>query len=67
MSGNTSCFYFLRMAFHDFKRQFDRVDVCHLDPESMAKPGKKKWVANYTHGRWQKGASAGGCRNFPGI
>ncbi|XP_072031112.1 calpain-9-like isoform X3 [Amphiura filiformis] len=53
------------MAFHDFKRHYDRVDVCHLDPESMSKPGKKKWVANYTHGRWQKGATAGGCRNFP--
>lgn len=53
------------MSFSDFKRQYDRVDVCHLDPESMSKPGKKKWVANYTHARWQKGATAGGCRNFP--
>lgn len=53
------------MEFRDFKRHFERVDICHLSAESMTGKGKKKWISICQDGRWQKGATAGGCRNFP--
>ena len=54
------------MEFRDFKRHFERVDMCHLGPESMTGKGKRKWEAVSQDGKWQRGASAGGCRNYPG-
>ncbi|XP_022086070.1 calpain-B-like isoform X2 [Acanthaster planci] len=55
------------MEYTDFIREYNRVDICHLDP-TKAPGGKrksKKWVTNEIDGRWQKHTSAGGCRNFP--
>uniref|UniRef100_UPI003981056B hypothetical protein n=1 Tax=Salmonella sp. s54395 TaxID=3159664 RepID=UPI003981056B len=50
----------------DFIQEFSRVDVCNLSPENMrGTRGNKKWIENIQPGRWQKGASAGGCRTFP--
>lgn len=54
------------MEFSDFKRNFERVDMCHLSAEAMTGKGKRKWQAIVNDGKWQKGATAGGCRNFPG-
>ncbi|PIK48449.1 putative calpain-9 isoform X1 [Apostichopus japonicus] len=54
------------MQYEDFIQEFTRVDVCNLSPASMrGTRGNKKWIENIQQGRWQKGASAGGCRNFP--
>ncbi|XP_072170100.1 calpain-9-like isoform X1 [Diadema setosum] len=56
------------MEFRDFKRHYDRVDMCHLGADTLTgKTGKrkKKWECSLHKGRWQRGASAGGCRNFP--
>lgn len=54
------------MQYEDFIREYDRVDVCNLSPESIrGARGNKKWIESIQSGQWQKGASAGGCRNFP--
>lgn len=59
--------FMYRMQYEDFIQEFTRVDVCNLSPASMrGTRGNKKWIENIQQGRWQKGASAGGCRNFPG-
>ncbi|XP_030855129.1 calpain-9-like isoform X2 [Strongylocentrotus purpuratus] len=62
VSGDDGEFW---MEFSDFKRNFERVDMCHLSAEAMTGKGKRKWQAIVNDGKWQKGATAGGCRNFP--
>jgi len=54
------------MSFDDFTRYFDKLEICHLGPDS-AKPGAgqaNNWEGRTEKGAWIRGSSAGGCRNF---
>lgn len=53
----------------DFLRTFTHIEVVHLDADTARDEptlnGKNPWTLRLYHGRWQKGVSAGGCRNNP--
>ncbi|CAH1262003.1 CAPN3 [Branchiostoma lanceolatum] len=57
------------MDFEDWRTNFTRLEICNLPPDAMQeddpKKKKMKWVTSLQEGKWQKGATAGGCRNFP--
>lgn len=48
----------------DFLRNFNRLEICLLTPDSTIDNTKKQWHLYKETGRWQSGVSAGGCRNF---
>lgn len=56
------------MSFQDFKKCFTILEICHLnrdllsDDESTAK--EKRWETSFFEGKWVKGNTAGGCRNY---
>uniref|UniRef100_UPI00398EA668 calpain-9 n=1 Tax=Pristiophorus japonicus TaxID=55135 RepID=UPI00398EA668 len=52
------------MAFDDFKRHYDKVEVCNLTPDSLDEDAVHKWEVTTFEGVWSKGCTAGGCRNF---
>ena len=54
-----------RMSFEDFSKEFTRLEVCMLSPDSAGDVDRKTWAMNLHQGSWQKKVSAGGCRNFP--
>lgn len=55
------------MPYTDFIKTFTHLEVVHLDSEtardepSMA--SKRVWSMRYYSGAWQRGVTAGGCRN----
>ena len=53
------------MSFDDFKKEFTRLEICMLSPDSAGDVDRKRWEASAQQGSWQKSVSAGGCRNFP--
>ena len=58
------------MPYMDFIKTFTHLEVVHLDSEtardepSMA--SKRVWSMRYYSGAWQRGVTAGGCRNNSG-
>ena len=55
------------MSFKDFTRNFQRLEICNLSPDSLDDgmlDGKKKWEMSMFEGAWIRGATAGGCRNY---
>ena len=54
-----------RMAFSDFAKHFQKLEICHLGPSELD-PGTKKWEATQQEGSWKKRICAGGCRNYLG-
>ncbi|XP_076040187.1 calpain C isoform X2 [Oratosquilla oratoria] len=57
------------MLYSDFVRTFSHLEVIHLDGEtSKDEPSlrhKTPWTSRVYQGAWQKGVTAGGCRNNP--
>lgn len=53
------------MSFEDFSKEFTRLEICMLSPDSAGDVDRKRWEAAIHQGSWQKAVSAGGCRNFP--
>ncbi|XP_054707542.1 calpain-C-like [Uloborus diversus] len=55
------------MTYHDFVKTFTSLEAVHLDTEtSKDEPtlrSKIPWHMKVWHGQWQRGVSAGGCRN----
>lgn len=55
------------MSFKDFVNYFDRLEICNLNPDSLADDeqttDKKKWEMSVFEGEWVRGVTAGGCRN----
>ncbi|XP_021002685.1 calpain-C isoform X2 [Parasteatoda tepidariorum] len=55
------------MTYQDFVKTFTCVEAVHLDAEtSKDEPtlrSKISWQMKVWHGQWQRGVSAGGCRN----
>ena len=58
------------MSYNDFLRTFTHIEAVHLDADTARDEpsliGKMPWVLRLYHGRWQKGVTAGGCRNNTG-
>lgn len=55
-----------RMSFSDFLRQFSRLEICNLSPDSLSSEEVHKWSLVLFNGRWTRGSTAGGCQNYPG-
>ncbi|NXL30537.1 CAN8 protein, partial [Glaucidium brasilianum] len=52
------------MAFSDFQRQFTRLDICNLTPDTLTRNEVKKWNLTLFNGQWRRGSTAGGCQNY---
>ncbi|XP_048452563.1 calpain-1 catalytic subunit-like [Rhincodon typus] len=53
------------MAFSEFLRQFSRLEICNLTPDTLEDEVMKKWNMAVFNGSWRRGSTAGGCRNHP--
>uniref|UniRef100_UPI00358DDE6F calpain-2 catalytic subunit-like n=1 Tax=Myxine glutinosa TaxID=7769 RepID=UPI00358DDE6F len=53
------------MSFDDWLRQYSRLEICNLTPDTLDDDGLKHWHSVTYPGSWVRGSSAGGCRNFP--
>ncbi|XP_062864072.1 calpain-3 [Trichomycterus rosablanca] len=53
------------MAFDDFKKNYTRLEICNLTPDALDDDKLHKWTVSVNEGRWVRGCSAGGCRNYP--
>ncbi|XP_048456114.1 calpain-3 [Rhincodon typus] len=53
------------MSFDDFKRNFTKLEICNLTPDALCDDKLHRWTVSINEGRWVKGCSAGGCRNYP--
>ncbi|CAB1413605.1 unnamed protein product [Pleuronectes platessa] len=52
------------MEFEDFKRNYDKVEICNMTPDSLTDDSKRHWEVSMFQGNWIRGSTAGGCRNF---
>lgn len=55
-----------RMSFSDFQRNFTKLEMCNLTPDTLQGDERHSWTVSVNQGRWVRGSSAGGCRNYPG-
>ncbi|XP_019713423.1 calpain-3b isoform X2 [Hippocampus comes] len=53
------------MSFDDFKRNYTKLEICNLTPDTLQRDERHSWNVSVHEGRWVRGSSAGGCRNFP--
>ncbi|XP_047429123.1 calpain-3b [Mugil cephalus] len=53
------------MSFDDFKKYFTKLEMCNLTPDTLQGDERQSWSVSVNEGRWVRGSSAGGCRNFP--
>ncbi|XP_075535997.1 calpain C [Dermacentor variabilis] len=55
------------MSYQDFMKTFTSLEVAHLDSETsrdeLSLRDKTPWQMKVWKGHWQKGVTAGGCRN----
>ncbi|NWV88099.1 CAN8 protein, partial [Machaerirhynchus nigripectus] len=52
------------MAFSDFQRQFSRLEICNLTPDTLSSNEINKWDLTLFSGQWRRGSTAGGCQNY---
>jgi len=54
------------MAFPDFTKEFNKMEICHLNVDAFNNDPskKKKWECSTENGAWTPRVTAGGCRNF---
>ncbi|XP_062973735.1 calpain-3 [Elgaria multicarinata webbii] len=55
------------ISFQDFLRFFTKLEICNLTPDTLEADKLHTWTVSVTEGRWVRGCTAGGCRNFPGT
>jgi len=51
------------ISFQDFSKNFTRVELCNLTPDSVEDQVQRHWHPQMFEGSWVRGCSAGGCRN----
>jgi len=52
------------MSFQDFAKNFSKLEICNLSPDSAAdNTAKKRFQMTAYEGCWKRGVNAGGCRN----
>jgi len=52
------------MEFNDFQRNYDKVEICNMTPDSLTDDTKRHWEVSLFEGSWIRGSTAGGCRNY---
>uniref|UniRef100_A0A672VBN5 Calpain 8 n=1 Tax=Strigops habroptila TaxID=2489341 RepID=A0A672VBN5_STRHB len=52
------------MAFSDFQRQFTRLEICNLTPDTLTSNEVNRWELTLFNGQWRRGSTAGGCQNY---
>ncbi|XP_054131482.1 calpain-3 isoform X3 [Melozone crissalis] len=53
------------ISFQDFMRHFTKLEICNLTPDALDVDKFQTWTVSVNEGRWVRGCSAGGCRNYP--
>ncbi|KAL7888430.1 hypothetical protein AOLI_G00034040 [Acnodon oligacanthus] len=53
------------MGFEMFQQTFTKLEICNLTPDALQDDQMLKWTVSVMEGRWVRGCSAGGCRNYP--
>jgi len=53
------------MSNDDYTKNFTKLEICMLSPDSAGDSTAKKWAMEIHQGSWQSHVTAGGCRNFP--
>ncbi|KAF1654958.1 Calpain-3, partial [Aptenodytes patagonicus] len=53
------------ISFEDFMRHFTKLEICNLTPDTLEADKLQTWTVSVSEGRWVRGCSAGGCRNYP--
>jgi len=56
------------MSYQDFVKNYQKLEICNLGPDSLMeqKSAKKCWAMTVDDGCWKKRVNAGGCRNYLG-
>uniref|UniRef100_A0A8C4WWS1 Calpain-3 n=1 Tax=Eptatretus burgeri TaxID=7764 RepID=A0A8C4WWS1_EPTBU len=54
------------MSFADFMKNFSKLEVCHLSPDTLSlEDDPCTWTVTAHEGRWLRGCTAGGCCIYP--
>ncbi|XP_035247205.1 calpain-2 catalytic subunit-like [Anguilla anguilla] len=52
------------MAYSDFVKQYSKLEICNLTPDTLTSTQVGRWNHCQFEGTWRVGSTAGGCRNY---